>query len=229
MSIFEELDKNLDPKYVATRTGRGSFRLSYIEGHHAIREANRIFGFDGWYKRIAELKQVQCEQRINDKDVELWYIGYTCSGGVGAHVGDRERMVEDVGFGQGIDRDPGTAHESAVKEAVTDMMKRCLKDFGDPFGLALYDKAKAHVGNDEVEPAVEKKAAPRSTKLLNDLGLTPTSPVVKELKKKFPDNKWRECVDAYDDIAKDSEDGPSPAGLAEFMEAFECERVAPTT
>jgi hypothetical protein len=28
--------------------GRGSVTLSYIEGWHAIAEANRVFGFEGW-------------------------------------------------------------------------------------------------------------------------------------------------------------------------------------
>ncbi|MDM7954732.1 MAG: Rad52/Rad22 family DNA repair protein [Cyanobium sp. CZS 25K] len=34
----------------------------------------------------------------------------------------------------------GQAHESALKEAETDAMKRALMTFGHPFGLALYDK-----------------------------------------------------------------------------------------
>jgi hypothetical protein len=33
------------------------------------------------------------------------------------------------------------AHESAIKEAETDAMKCALMTFGNPFGLALYDKA----------------------------------------------------------------------------------------
>ncbi len=35
----------------------------------------------------------------------------------------------------------GEARESALKEAETDAMKRALTTFGNPFGLALYDKA----------------------------------------------------------------------------------------
>ncbi len=34
----------------------------------------------------------------------------------------------------------GEARESALKEAETDAMKRALTTFGNPFGLALYDK-----------------------------------------------------------------------------------------
>jgi hypothetical protein len=47
---------------------------------------------------------------------------------------------EGVGAGHGIDADLGLAHESAIKEAATDAMKRAAMTFGNPFGLALYDK-----------------------------------------------------------------------------------------
>ncbi len=40
---------------------------------------------------------------------------------------------------------PGEAHESAIKEAETDAMKRALSTFGNPFGLALYDKEQQNV------------------------------------------------------------------------------------
>jgi hypothetical protein len=40
------------------------------------------------------------------------------------------------------DRGLGQAHESALKEAETDAMKRALMAFGNPFGLALHNKQK---------------------------------------------------------------------------------------
>jgi recombination DNA repair RAD52 pathway protein len=55
---------------------------------------------------------------------------------------------EGCGAGHGIDRDLGQAHESAIKEAETDAMKRAFMTFGNPFGLALYDKTQASVGDD---------------------------------------------------------------------------------
>ncbi|MFM7549233.1 MAG: Rad52/Rad22 family DNA repair protein, partial [Cyanobacteriota bacterium] len=38
-------------------------------------------------------------------------------------------------------------HESALKEAETDAMKRALMTFGNPFGLALYDKRQREVSS----------------------------------------------------------------------------------
>jgi hypothetical protein len=52
---------------------------------------------------------------------------------------------EGCGAGHGIDTDLGQAHESALKEAETDAMKRALMTFGNPFGLALYDKQQRQV------------------------------------------------------------------------------------
>ena len=43
--------------------------------------------------------------------------------------------------------DLGQAHESAIKEAETDAMKRALMTFGNPFGLALYDKQQRQVSS----------------------------------------------------------------------------------
>jgi hypothetical protein len=52
---------------------------------------------------------------------------------------------EGCGSGHGTGPNPGEAHESAIKEAETDAMKRALTTFGNPFGLALYDKEQLNV------------------------------------------------------------------------------------
>ncbi len=41
------LKAKLSAKHVKTRQG-GGLTLHYIEGWHAIAEANRVFGFDAW-------------------------------------------------------------------------------------------------------------------------------------------------------------------------------------
>ena len=48
---------------------------------------------------------------------------------------------ENIGYGSMISaRQKGEAFEKAKKEAVTDAMKRCLKDFGNALGNCIYDK-----------------------------------------------------------------------------------------
>jgi hypothetical protein len=61
-------------------------------------------------------------------------------------AGDLTLLVrEGTGASHDIDADLGQAHESALKEAETDAMKRALMTFGNPFGLALYDKQQSEV------------------------------------------------------------------------------------
>lgn len=136
----QELGAMLDRKHIAKRN-QGQTTLSYIEGHHAIREANRIFDFDGWTRETFDWKLVQQEVKKNSNNRELNYVAYLCM----CRVTVEGIVREGVGFGQGQDADLGKAHESAAKEAETDAMKRALMTFGDPFGLALYDKTQSHV------------------------------------------------------------------------------------
>jgi len=49
--------------------------------------------------------------------------------------------------------DQGLAHESALKEAETDAMKRALMTFGNAFGLARDDKQQRQVATSH--PAAE--------------------------------------------------------------------------
>lgn len=145
------LEAPLNGANVKSRS-QGGRNLSYIEGWHAIAEANRIFGFDGWSRETVEIKCVsEREREIGQRKDQGWGVTYTAK--VRVRVGDLVR--EGCGTGHGIDRDLGQAHESAIKEAETDGMKRALMTFGNQFGLALYDKEQANVTH---EAAVDSKA-----------------------------------------------------------------------
>ncbi len=66
---------------------------------------------------------------------------------------------EGSGAGHGIDVDLGQAHESALKEAETDAMKRALMTFGNPFGLALYDKQQREVSGGQTSTTPQRHYA----------------------------------------------------------------------
>jgi DNA recombination protein Rad52 len=137
------LSAPLDRTHVATRQQSGR-ALSYIEGWHTIAEANRIFGFHGWNRETLELRCVaERERKIGTAQKDGWSVSYIAR--VRVTVGSIIR--EGVGNGHGIDVDVGLAHESAAKEAETDAMKRALMTFGNPFGLALYDKSQSNVAD----------------------------------------------------------------------------------
>jgi DNA recombination protein Rad52 len=143
------LSAPLNREYVKSRTqgGRG---VSYIEGWHAIAEANRIFGFDGWTRETIDLRCVsEREREIGPQKRPGWGVSYTAKVRIVVFADDTLVTREGVGAGHGIDVDCGQAHESAIKEAETDAMKRALMTFGNPFGLALYDKTQANVAAEE--------------------------------------------------------------------------------
>lgn len=143
-----ELAAKLSPANVKSRQQGGS-KVSYIEGWHVIAEANRIFGFDNWTRETIDIKCVSEKDReIGSSKAPGWGVTYICKARV--IVGGVAR--EGCGAGHGIDRDLGQAHESAIKEAETDAMKRAFMTFGNPFGLALYDKTQASVGEDGPPP-----------------------------------------------------------------------------
>lgn len=134
---------------------QGGRTLSYIEGWAAIAEANRIFGFDGWQRETVFIQCASDQPREIGRD-KVPGFGVTYVAKVKVTVDGIVR--EGCGAGHGIDRDHGQAHESAIKEAETDAMKRALMTFGNPFGLALYDKQQTNVADDPPPPPPETAA-----------------------------------------------------------------------
>jgi len=133
------LSSKLSAKYVRTRQHSG-LTLSYIEGWHAIAEANRIFGYDAWDRQTMAVRCVW--EGTRERQSACSYIARVR---VRVRAGDSEICREGCGSGHGVGPTPGEAHESAIKEAETDAMKRALSTFGNPFGLALYDKEQQNV------------------------------------------------------------------------------------
>lgn len=135
-----ELNKPLDKRNVKP-PAPGKYG-DYVEGWHVIAEANRIFGFDGWTRETVEMREVRPPELVKASNgKETWRVGFVAKVRVTVHGVIRE----GTGFGSGANPDLGDSYESAVKEAETDAMKRALMTFGNPFGLALYDKTKANV------------------------------------------------------------------------------------
>lgn len=134
---------------------QGGSNVSYIEGWHAISEANEIFGFCGWSRDTIDIRCVsERERAIGQSGGQGWGVSYVARVRITV-----DGVVRDgCGAGHGIDRDLGQAHESAIKEAETDAMKRALMTFGNPFGLALYDKTQANVSDRIGEAVVAKKS-----------------------------------------------------------------------
>ena len=134
-----QLRAKLDGKHVKTRSANGT-DLHYVEGWHVIAEANRIFGYDAWDRRTLASHCVW-----SGPSGAYHGAAYTAKVRVSVRAGDITIVREGSGTGEGKAPTPGQAHELALKGAETDATKRALATFGNPFGLALYDRERLGV------------------------------------------------------------------------------------
>jgi DNA recombination protein Rad52 len=150
-----QLKAKLDPRHIRTRNSNGA-NLSYVEGWHAISEANRIFGYDAWDRRTIATTCVSTGVKGG-----YYQAAYIAKVRVTVRAGDVNIIREGSGTGEAVAPTPGQAHELAVKGAETDATKRALATFGNPFGLALYDREQAGVRKPRTAPAsiVDKSSA----------------------------------------------------------------------
>ncbi|KAF8259989.1 Rad52/22 double-strand break repair protein [Lactarius quietus] len=114
--IQAKLNRRLGPEYVSQRPSPGGGpKLTYVEGWKIIGLANEVFGYDGWSSTVTRI-----ETDFLDMDPEsrrYWY-----------------------GSGENL-KSKGAALDKAKKEAVTDGVKRALRNFGNLLGLCLYEKS----------------------------------------------------------------------------------------
>lgn len=76
--VFDEktrnlLDAQLDPRFVSTRKGGGNTNLKYIEGHDAIDQANRLFGYGNWAYRPLSCEQCVLRDALTGEAVGISY------------------------------------------------------------------------------------------------------------------------------------------------------------
>lgn len=139
---------------VKSRSGGRGGTLSYIEAHDAIRTANEIFGIGGWFYTVEELTPLGEPEPVTKDNRKGFRAGYravvkvTIPGTPPAvnqapsPPGRPTVTFSDVGYGDAVEYTNSyiTVQELAMKEAVSDGVKRALKNLGDQFGLSLYDK-----------------------------------------------------------------------------------------
>jgi hypothetical protein len=126
------LRRNLESNVVRSRLINGR-ELLYIEGWHAISEANRIFGFSAWDRETVEWRCVLAKE-IRGQFTAI----YIAKVRVTVRAGEEVVVREGQGTGDASGGVPGEVHDMALKSAETDATKRALATFGRPFGLALY-------------------------------------------------------------------------------------------
>ena len=152
-SLHELLDAPIDSDLVSRRDQAGK-TFSYLESWAVLHEMNQIFGHTGWATSVEDIKCVLNETFTNEKDGRTGYrVAYTAQ--VTVNVLEEKQEVHhfrggcyhtDVGYGDGTSYEhAGKAHESAIKEAVSDASKRAIRHLGGRMGLYLYDKSQKNV------------------------------------------------------------------------------------
>ena len=107
--------------------------MTYIEGWHAIAEANRVFGFDGWDRETVASQRVWAKPLGTKFGAAYLTRVKSLSGPV-----IKRSFREGSGTGEATAASAGLAHEIAAKGAETDATERALSTFGNRFGLSLY-------------------------------------------------------------------------------------------
>lgn len=161
--IRQELDAKIPRDAVSLRDGGGGRKLSYLEGHYVIARMNQVFGQGNWEYRLLSLNLVH-QGEIESYGKQSYTAHYIATVLLRARLGDAWTEFSDVGYGDGTDKvNQGKSHELAVKEAVTDAVKRCAKNLGMSMGLALYSKTQENVddgeeANDSGKAAIKQPA-----------------------------------------------------------------------
>lgn len=140
------LDAEIPEDAISERSNGGT-TLSYLTGAYVINRLNQVLGHGNWGYEVDKLEKV-FEGKIQQRSGEVFATSYIAQVRLFHRLGDASadkfsfsNCFSDVGYGDGTDKgSPGKAHELAVKEAVTDALKRCAKNLGMSFGLQLYFK-----------------------------------------------------------------------------------------
>ncbi|KAL7270406.1 Cell death protease [Rhizina undulata] len=128
------LNQNLGPEYLQSRVAHGNKRVLYIAGERVIRIANDVFGYDGWYSVVVH----ENIDFIDSTPEGRYNVGISVTMRVGISNG---AFHEDIGYGTADNgKSKGLAIEKAKKEAVTDGVKRALRNFGEVVGNCIYNK-----------------------------------------------------------------------------------------
>ncbi len=177
-SVIALLDEPMDVERVKTRKAPGGDIVPYIPGDDAIDNANRIFGYQ-WSSEVRAIRYVRSEertvtrwdaaqqQRVPTGEVKPTGIYYAIVAvtAYGIRKSDVGRCI--------CDGNAPEAHDMAIAGAVTDGLKRALRQFGRQWGNELYDKS-----SEAFQAAVHQSRKPASGKAGN--GPSPARPAVHE-------------------------------------------------
>ena len=142
-AVTQALGQPLEPALVSQRKGRGGKFYDYLEGHVVIEQANRIFGHGGWgYELVGDVTLRQ----IETVDAQTGEVKVTSGYSAPVRVTVAGALPRtDIGV-HPVAEETFDGHDTAMKGAVTDGLKRAFRSFGVQFGNGFYGD-QPQVGN----------------------------------------------------------------------------------
>ncbi len=195
--LISRLDEPIDPERIKTRKAPGGRTVSYIEGHDAIATANSLFGYGNWGYRVEDIR----------RDGRLVYATVTVTVAGGIPFTDVGVSIARAKEGENPTYE---AIETAIKGAVTDGVKRALKNYGPQFGLSLYNRENGSNGNGGNTPPEVK--VPEASEEATERARAYTIP--------FGKHQGRTLGDLLDGDEKDQQYLKWLAGLVDFGGRF---------
>lgn len=118
---------------------QGDIETRSVDYPGLIHQANRIFGYGTWDRRIEDINLVHECASEDDSGEPVFHFSYIAKVQIIVQPQcDWESSVrEAIGVGHCFHADPGRAHEIAVKRAEMDGTKKALETYGAQFGLGL--------------------------------------------------------------------------------------------
>ena len=177
--VTQALGQPLDSTLVSQRKGRGGRVFDYLEGHVVIDQANRIFGYGGWGVELVgdvTLRRIETvDTQTGEVKVSLGYsapVRVTVAGAL---------PRTDIGV-HPVTEDNFDGHDTAMKAAVTDGMKRAFRSFGPQFGNSLYgDQTPASGASRPQSVPVQARANGKSAQAQADNRVQPLRKQLMEL------------------------------------------------
>ena len=142
-AVSQALGQPLDPALGSQRKGRAGRSYDYLEGHVVIEQANRIFGYGGWGYELAGDVTLRPVETVDTQTGEV-KVASAYSAPVRVTVAGALPRT-DIGV-HPVAEDTLDGHDTAIKGAVTDGMKRAFRSFGVQFGNGFYGD-QPQVGN----------------------------------------------------------------------------------
>ena len=150
-----KLNAKIPRDVISQRKGFGNTTLSYLEGWYVVARLNEVLGQGNW-QYTTKLDKVNEKRIKNARGLEVRAVAYSAIVTLVVNVAGKEAVFQDVGVGKGQETDNELmADESAMKEAVTDGLKRAARNLGMSMGLALYDKTEENI-DDTPSPSTKE-------------------------------------------------------------------------